>query len=103
MNQGDLRLLSDTRSGKARPALIVTRDLAIPVLDAVTVAPVTTTIRRIPTCIPLGGEQGLSRDCVASFDNLDVIPKSMLVRRLGALGPGADSLICHALGAMADC
>ena len=40
---------------------------------------------------------------VASFDDLDVIPKSMLVRRLGTLGPGADSLICNALEAMADC
>lgn len=40
---------------------------------------------------------------VASFDDLDVIPKSMLVRRLGALGPGADPLICNALEAMADC
>ena len=103
MRQGDLWLLSDTRSGKARPALIVTRDRAIAVLDAITVAPVTTTIRQIPTCIPLGAEQGLSRDCVASFDNLDVIPKAMLLRRLGRLGPGADSLICDALEAMADC
>lgn len=103
MNQGDLWLLSDTRSGKARPALIVTRDRAIPVLDAVTVAPVTTTIRQIPTSIPVGGEQGLSRDSVASFDNLDVVPKSMLVRRLGELGPGAETLICRALEAMADC
>ena len=40
---------------------------------------------------------------VASFDDLDVIAKSMLVRRLGTLGPGADSLICNALEAMADC
>ena len=40
---------------------------------------------------------------VASLDDLDVIPKSMLVRRLGTLGPGADSLICNALEAMADC
>jgi len=103
MRQGDLWLLSDTRSGKARPALIVTRDRAIAVLDAITVAPVTTTIRQIPTCIPLGAEQGLSRDCVASFDNLDVIPKEMLLRRLGRLGPAADSLICDALEAMADC
>jgi len=103
MKQGDLWLLSDTRSGKARPALIVTRDRAIPVLNAVTVAPVTSTVRRIPTCIPLGSEEGLSRDCVASFDNLDVVPRSMLVRRLGELGPGADSLICNALEAMADC
>ena len=103
MNQGDLWLLTDTRSGTARPALIVARDRAILVLDAVTIAPVTSTIRQIPTCIPLGSEQGLSRNCVASFDNLDVVPKSMLVRRLGALGPGGDSLICNALEAMADC
>ena len=103
MHQGDLWLLSDDRSGKARPALIVTRDRAIPVLDAVIVAPVTTTLRQIPTCIPVGHHHGLTRDSVASFDHLTVVPKSMLMRRLGDLGPGAETAICRALEAMADC
>jgi len=103
MKRGELWLARDHRSGKMRPALIVTRDRAIPVLDAITVAPVTTTLRDIPTCIPVGVDHGLNRDSVASFDNLDVISKSMLVRRLGDLGPSADALICRALSAMADC
>lgn len=103
MKQGDLWLLNDPRAGKARPALIVTRDRAIPVLAAVTIAPVTSTIREIPTCIRVGPEHGLSRESVASFDNLDVVPKAMLVRQLGELGPGGDMLICRALEAMADC
>lgn len=103
MRQGELWLLRDARSGKARPALIVTRDRAIPVLDAVTIAPVTSTIRNIPTCVPVGSDEGLSRTSVASFDSLDVVPKSMLVHRLGELGAGFEERICQALQAMADC
>ena len=58
--QGELWLMV-TPTGKNRPALVVTRDEAIPVLDNVLVAAVTTSIRDIPTCIPVGRGEGLRR------------------------------------------
>jgi mRNA interferase MazF len=95
--------LMETPNQKRRPVLIVSRDEAIPVLNNVVVAPVTSTVRDIPTCIPLGPEQGIDRESVASFDKLAAVPKSVLTTRLGALGAGGRHRICAALEAMADC
>ena len=93
----------ETPNRKRRPVLIVSRDEAIPVLNNVVVAPVTSTVRDIPTCIPVAGEHGIDHDSVATFDNLASVPKSVLTRRLGELGPGARRRICDALDALANC
>jgi mRNA interferase MazF len=68
-----------------RPAVIVTRDRAIPVLANVTMVGVTATIRGLPTEVPLGAEHGLARECVANCDNVFTIPKRALGNRRGAL------------------
>ena len=100
--QGELWLM-ETSAGKSRPALVVTRDEAIGVLNSVIVAPVTSTIRDIPTCIPVGRGNGLQRPSVASFDNLAAVHKSLLKRKLGALPAGGHRQICEALRATAAC
>ncbi len=88
---------------KRRPALIVTRSDAVPVLTWIVVAPVTRTIRNIPTEVMLGAAHGLSDDCVASFDNLQPIRRSFLTHRVGELGIEQLDEICRALQALADC
>lgn len=87
---------------KRRPVLVVTRSEAIPVLTWIVVAPVTRTIRDIPTEVPLGGEHGLDLPCAASFDNIQPIRKAFLTKRIGSL-PYPQQGICRALGALADC
>jgi mRNA interferase MazF len=87
---------------KRRPVLVVTRSEAIPVLDWIVVAPVTRTIRGIPTEIALDEEHGVDVPCAASFDNLQPIRKTFLTIRIGSL-PLPRREICQALGAMADC
>ena len=99
--QGELWLM-ETPNQKRRPVLVVSRDEAIPVLNSIIVAPVTTTIREIPTCIPVGRDEGIGRDSVATFDNLAAVPKSVLTTRLGSLGVEARDQICRALDAMAE-
>lgn len=88
---------------KGRPYLVLTRDDAIPVLRAVLVAPVTRTVRRIPTEVPLGTTEGMATDCVASLDNILTFPKSMLTRRMGALSDVRVHELCDALLAATDC
>lgn len=88
---------------KRRPVLVVTRSDAIPVLSAVIVAPLTRTVRKIPTEIALGPDNGLSQECAASFDNLQLIRRSFLTDRVGSLASGQDDEICRALRALADC
>lgn len=100
--QGELWLMQ-TPNRKRRPVLVTSRDDVIPVLSNVVVVPVTSTIRDIPTCIPVGPDEGIERDSVATFDNLAAVPKSVLATRLGALGIDGRRRICDALDAMADC
>ena len=70
-----------------RPVLVVTRTPAIAVRNAVTVAPVTRTIRGIASELLLGREHGLTAPCVADCDSLRTIPRRVLGRkRIGALG-----------------
>jgi mRNA interferase MazF len=87
---------------KRRPVLVVTRSEAVPVLTWILVAPVTRTVRGIPTEIELGEEHGLGVSSAASFDNLQPIRRSFLTQRIGSL-PLARQGICRALGALADC
>lgn len=87
---------------KRRPVLVVTRSEAVPVLAGIVVAPVTRTVREIPTEIRLGEAEGLAVDCVASFDNLQRVRRSALAERIGELGTRR-AQICAALRALADC
>ncbi len=89
--------------GKRRPVLIVTRSDAVSLLTWIVVAPVTRTIRRIPTEVRLGASHGLPEECVASFDNLQPIRRSFLTQRVGVLGIEQLDEICRALRALADC
>jgi len=77
----------ESSSSRGRPFLVLSRDEAIPVLRAILVAPITRTIRHIPTEVPLGISEGLPVASVASMDGMVAFPKSMLVRRMGALAP----------------
>lgn len=95
--------LMETPNQKRRPVLVISRDEVIPVLNNVVVAPITSTIRNIPTCIPVGPDEGIDHDSVATFDNLAAVPKSMLTRRLGKLGADGCRRICKALDAVANC
>jgi mRNA interferase MazF len=69
--------------------VIVTRESAIPVLSQLVVALVTSTIRDLPTEVPLGREHGLARDGVVNCDNLFTVPKQALGARRGQLDPAA--------------
>lgn len=87
---------------KRRPVLVITRSEAVPVLTGIVVAPITRTVREIPTEVHLGRDDGLEVDCAASFDNLQRVRRSALTVRAGDLGDRKDE-ICGALRALADC
>lgn len=93
----------ESPDAKGRPYLVVTRNQAIAVLATVVVAPITRTIRGIPTEVRLGEPEGLPVESVAAMDSLTTFPKSMLVRRMGGLGTHRRHELCSALGASADC
>jgi mRNA interferase MazF len=76
LKRGDICWYTFQQPNKRRPVLILTRDSAIPVLNSVTVAPVTSTIRSIPTELILTTDDGLPEICAANFDNLQTVPKA---------------------------
>ena len=86
-----------------RPFLIMTRSAAIPVLHGVLAAPVTRTIRGIPSELRLGPDDGMPSECAASFDNLRVVAKAYLVERQCALSPLRIVEACEALRTAVDC
>jgi mRNA interferase MazF len=86
-----------------RPFLAMTRSAAIPVLNSVLAAPITRTVRGIPTEVLLGVDDGMPTDCAASFDNLRVVPKAYLVDRVCSLDSTRMVEACRALRAAVDC
>ena len=84
------------------PVVVVTRDSAIPVLNQLVVALITSTVRDLPTEVAVGPRQGLSRESVINCDNLFTIPRAVLGRRRGQLEPtelrSLDAALAIALG-----
>ena len=87
---------------KRRPVLVITRSEAIPVLDWIVVAPITRTIRGIPTEVNLDTEDGLGAPCVAAFDNIQPIRKTFLTEFVGSISQRRTD-ICQAVAALTDC
>ena len=85
MNRGDVCWYNFKAPDKKRPVLVLTRDSAIAVLNSITIAPITSTIRSIPTELVLTEEDGLPHTCAANFDNLQTIPKSQIGDRITRL------------------
>jgi mRNA interferase MazF len=85
VNRGDVCWYTFKAPDKKRPVLIITRDSAVGVLNAVTVAPITSTIRSIPTEVILTEADGLPNTCAANFDNLQTVPKSNIGARIARL------------------
>jgi mRNA interferase MazF len=68
-----------------RPAVLLTRDVILDRLRNVTVAPITSTIRGIPTEVEVDEDAGLDHACVVSCDNVTTVPKRLCVRRRGVV------------------
>ena len=68
-----------------RPVLILTRDAAISVRTAVTVASITRTVYGIPVEVPIDQRDGMPTACVVNCDNLLTVPKTVLPERICAL------------------
>lgn len=80
-----MRPIHLARVEKTRPVLVLTRDLARPLMSNVTVAPITSTIRGLSTEVPVGPANGLDHDCVVSCDNIATISTVALGCQIGWL------------------
>jgi mRNA interferase MazF len=87
---------------KARPVLVLTRELVRPHLMTVTVAPITTSIRGLSTEVRVDAANGLSAPSVVSCDNVTTIPAQALGDRVGVLLDNQESELSDAIRAAFD-
>lgn len=87
---------------KTRPALVLTRAIAIPHLKWVTVAPITSRIRGIGVEVPVGPANGIDHRAVVNLDNLATIPVADLGRQIGRLMPDQELALSEAIRAAFD-
>ena len=78
MKRGEVRWYVFSKPDKKRPVLILTRDSALEFLGEVTIAPITTVIRDIPSEVLLIKVDGLPRDCAVNFDHLQTVSKGKI-------------------------
>ncbi len=66
-------------------------------LHSVIVGPITATVRGLSTEVPVGPDDGVPRPSVVNLDNIQLLPRERLVRRVGMIGPSRMEEICHAV------
>lgn len=81
MNRGEVRWYQFTQPDKKRPVLILTRDSILEFLGEVTIAPITSTVRDIPSEVSLSKQDGMTRECAVNCDHIQTVSK----RKIGAL------------------
>jgi mRNA interferase MazF len=95
--RGDVRLYQFAPPDKRRPAVVLTRDSAIAYLSTVTVAPITSTIRGVPSEVILDEEDGMKARCAVNLHNAVTISQDRLGRRVAHLSSLRMSEICASL------
>ena len=99
--RGEVRLYQFGVPGKTpdkkRPALVLTRNSAIAYLSTVTVAPVTSTIRGVPSEVVLNEEDGMKSPCAVNLHNAVTVSQQRLGRRVAQLSAARMNQVCAAL------
>jgi mRNA interferase MazF len=95
--RGDVRLYNFSPPDKNRPVVVLTRDSAIAYLGTVTVAPITSTIRGVPSEVALNEEDGMKAPCAVNLHNPITVTQERLGKRVAQLSPLRMHEICSAL------
>jgi mRNA interferase MazF len=87
MKRGDIRWYRFQAPDKKRPVVILTRDSVLEYLGEVTIAPITSTIRDIPSEVFLSESDGMPSDCVINFDHIQTVSKNKIGSLITILSP----------------
>lgn len=98
MRRGEVHWYTFKIPDKRRPVLILARTSAIGYLTALAVAPITTTIRDIPSEVLLTPGDGLLTECAANLDNIQTVPKANLGPLIAVLSPARMEEVDRAIG-----
>ncbi len=102
--RGEIWLHRFAPPDKRRPVLVLSRQDALDFTRDAMVAPVTSTIRGLPSEVALGGvDQGLKGPCAANLDHVQTIPQAELRSYVSTLRPEVMAAVCRALAIAAGC
>ncbi len=87
MKHGEIRWYKFKKPDKKRPVLILTRNSVLKYLGEVTIAPITTTVRDIPSEVLLSKTEGMPRDCAVNCDHLQTVSKGEIGSLITSLQP----------------
>jgi len=97
VNRGDIHLCRFAPPDKQRPVLVLTRDSAIGHLSTITVAPITSTVRGVPSEVILDVEDGMKGRCAVNLHNAVTISQQRLEKRVASLTQQRMREVCAAL------
>lgn len=97
LNRGDVHLCRFATPDKQRPVLILTRGAAIGHLSTVTVAPITSTVRGVPSEVLLDVDDGMKGRCAANLHNAVTVSQDRIAKRVASLGDERMRQVCDAI------
>ena len=103
LTRGEVRFYRFAPPDKQRPVVVLTRASAIGYLSTVTVAPVTSTIRGVPSEVVLNEADGMKQPCAVNLHNLATVSQARLGRRVTVLSGERMREICAAAGFALGC
>ena len=103
ITRGEVRLYRFPQPDRQRPVVVLTRKSAVEYLSSVTVAPINSTIRGVPSKVLLSKADGMKGECAVNLHNVVTVSKAHLGRRVALLSPERMNEICAALGFALGC
>lgn len=97
MKRGEVWWIDMPPPAGRRPALLLSRDAAYRVRAAITVAPITRTIRNIPVEVVLNRSDGMPAHCVVNLDDITTVPKVLIKQRIIELSAEKLRQVDHAI------
>ncbi|MEX2269967.1 MAG: type II toxin-antitoxin system PemK/MazF family toxin [Vicinamibacterales bacterium] len=88
---------------KRRPVVVLSREEVIPLLHTVMVAPITSTIRGLPSEVRVGADEGLKRESAINLDHVQTVEQAALTALVGTLSDAKMQNVCRALTVATGC
>ena len=103
IERGEIRLYRFPPPDKSRPVLVLTRGSAIGYLSRVTIAPITSAIRGVPSEVVVGPDDGVKQPCAVNLHNLVTVAKDGIGRRVTRLSEERMREVCRAMAFALGC
>jgi mRNA interferase MazF len=101
--RGDIWTYEFKHPDKRRPVLVLSRPETIAVLHTVLIAPITSTIRGLPSEVQVGVPEGLKHESVVNLDHIQTIERARLSRYVGQVGTEKMRAVCRAIAVATGC